>query len=187
MDLKKKVAYLLLLTIFAVSITSKLSIAQDSQNLLYMTDLSEGGGFSQSESIIDGAGNFHTFFVAKSSLGNRLMHLYYIEEEVYLEVVRQNAQSLTIWYSYNTSASVGLVFSTISSSGENVFYHYHWDILEDGVEFILSIPIEYVIGFDIFIKVCFVGWVVHVFYTFMWGEESTNTNLTHYYGYYEDG
>ncbi|MCG3227272.1 MAG: hypothetical protein H7645_10150 [Candidatus Heimdallarchaeota archaeon] len=187
MDLKKKVAYLLLLTIFAVSITSKLSIAQDSQNLLYMTDLSEGGGFSQSESIIDGAGNIHIFFVVKSSLGERLMHLYYIEEEVYLEVVRQNAQSLIIWYSYNTSASVGLVFSTISSSGENVFYHYHWDILEDGVELILSIPIEYIIGFDIFIKVCFVGWVVHVFYTFMWGEESTTTNLTHYYGYYEDG
>ncbi|NPD88160.1 MAG: hypothetical protein HGN29_05535 [Asgard group archaeon] len=186
MDLKKKLGYLLLLTIFALSFTSKISIAQSSENLLYMTDLTEDGGFSQSESIIDGAGNLHTFFVAKSSLGERLMHLYYIEEEVHLEVVRQNAHSLNLWYSYNTSATVGIVFSIISSSGENVFYHYHWDPIEDGVEFILSIPREYYINVDVFIKVCFVDWVVHVFYTLIWGEMGGNKNITHYYGYYED-
>ncbi len=175
----------ILLILFTASFASRVSTAQSNEDLLYMTDFAEYGGISQSTSIVDDEGNLHIFFITRSALGNRLLHQFYLGDEQSLEVVIDNAQGIRIWETYKSNTTVGIAFSLISSSGENVFYHYHWDPSRDKIEYIGSIPSEYFLFYDIFIKIIFVNDIIHLFYTFVWGSIGQNKNLTHYYGYSE--
>ena len=171
---------IVLLLIGSIFLTSV--YAEENEDILYLTDIVSKGGILESSAIVDNSENLHTFFVAKNSNGTRLIHLYYIEGEVFFDVIIEFAQGVHILYTYADGTKVGLIYSIDTEIGARQFrvYEKQDSFVQDILLFQLTG--ELVPWYVTFYKFLYVDGIVHVFHNLYWGGLMENMNITHYWG-----
>ncbi|MCE7743291.1 MAG: hypothetical protein GOP50_12645 [Candidatus Heimdallarchaeota archaeon] len=179
---RKKLIFSLFSLILIGSFLISPAQAQENEDLLYLTDTISDGGVLESEVIIDGNGNLHTFMIVKNSNGTRLVHLYYIEGVMNFDVIEESAQGVHLFISYVVGTKAGIVYSIDIGPGAKDFRVYEKQDSYVNNALIFHLTSELATWYVDYYKFLFEDGLIHGFHNHFWGGDMQFMNITHYYG-----
>ncbi len=179
---KKKQLFLLSLLVLISSFFVIPSQAQENEDILYLTDTVSEGGVLESLALLDGDGNLHNFLIIKNSNGTRFIHLYYIEGEVFFEILDDFAQGIDIYSAYADGTKVGVAYSKDTGLGAREFRVYEkQDSFERDV-LIFKLTGELVAYYVTYYKFIYEDGMINAFHNIYWGGDNQHMNITRYWG-----
>ena len=165
---------IILLTFLSVSMLYV--SAEDSEEIIYMSNYSIDGGIIESRPIRDRDGNLHTFLHIETPEGEKLVHLYFVNGQTNFTVIEENIFGLKIWCVY----PVGVVYSITSAGGDTVFNYYTkapQRVFTDQITEFTGIELRN----NIFnISVIYAQNKVHLIHDYVYGAFGSLKNITRY-------
>ncbi len=180
---KKLVFYIFLVLVL---LPSSLSTAQttETEELIYLTNIIDNGGILESVPLIDNEGNLHAFVHVRNSEKDSLIHLSFLDGEIEMETIEEQASGLTIHYAYTSDINLGLVYSIEDNLGSLTFYHFiAGKFLHNTYEFFWISGSDYTGEYVTYFEFQFIDGILHGFHN-MWDHiDKVNMTMYHYYGF----
>ncbi|MHA1852874.1 MAG: hypothetical protein ACTSUF_05110, partial [Candidatus Heimdallarchaeaceae archaeon] len=173
------VVTVIILLVFT-SFPPKITTAATNERLVYLSGVHEYGEVKDMKVIQDGE-DTHVFFRVANSTGDKLIHLYNHLGITHYEIVEDYAAGIELYSVNSFAGTVSLLYGITTGLGAKTIKSYSWTPQTSFYKEITQLSAN-LLYYVTFLKVFKDKGLIHVFYTYIYGDDAKYTNVTHIYG-----